>query len=135
MKYTDDQLDEAVKNAIFSNEQVGQFREWVQNNHNQVTKLQKVLYYGGGLLIISAMTWLMKTSWDSFGPAGMTAVSALYFLVFLIAGYFVFFKKKMEIAGGLLFSVSVAVTPLFFPYCAFMIFGHSNGHMMIIMCG
>jgi hypothetical protein len=113
MKYTDDQLNEAVQNAIFSNEQVSQFREWVKNNHNQVTKLQKVLYYGGGLLIISAMTWLMKTSWDSFGAGGMTAISALYWVLFLLAGYYVFFKKSMEVAGGLLFSVSIAVTPLF----------------------
>jgi hypothetical protein len=113
MKYTDDQLNEAIKDGIFSNEQVNQFKEFVQNNNNGITKFQKVLYYGGGLLIISAMTWLMKTSWDSFGPAGMTVASALYFVVFLLAGYFVFFKKDMETAGGLLFSVSIAVTPLF----------------------
>jgi hypothetical protein len=112
MKYTDDQLDEAVKNAIFSDEQVNQFREWVRSNASQITKLQKVLYYGGGLLIISAMTWLMKTSWDGFGSHGIAAISALYFVLFLLAGYFVFFKKNMEVAGGLLFSVSIAVTPL-----------------------
>jgi hypothetical protein len=113
MKYTDDQLNEAVKNAIFSNEQVNQFREYVQNSSNQITKFQKVLYYGGGLLIISAMTWLMKSSWDSFGPNGMAVISALYFTVFLVAGYFMFFKRNMEVAGGILFSVSIAIIPLF----------------------
>jgi len=113
MKYTEDQLNEAVKNAIFSDEQVNKFRDFVQNsNNNQVTKFQKVLYYGGGLLIISAMTWLMKTSWDSFGKTGMAAVSGLYFAAFLAAGYFLFFRKKLEVAGGLLFSVAIAVTPL-----------------------
>jgi hypothetical protein len=112
MRYTDEQLNEAIKNDIFSAEQVNKFREYVQNNNNQITKLQKVLYYGGGLLIISAMTWLMKTSWDSFGSIGISIFSALYFIIFLIAGYYVFFKKNMEVAGGLLFSVSIAVTPL-----------------------
>jgi hypothetical protein len=112
MNYTDEQLNEAVGNNIFSGEQVNKFREYVQNKNNQITKLQKVLYYGGGLLIISAMTWLMKTSWDDFGPNGITIVSALYFIAFFIAGYYVFFRKNMEVAGGLLFSVSIAVTPL-----------------------
>jgi hypothetical protein len=113
MKYTDDQLNEAVKNAIFSNEQVNQFKDFVQNSSGQITKFQKVLYYGGGLLIISAMTWLMKSSWDSFGPNGMAVISALYFTVFLIAGYFMFFRRSMEVAGGILFSVSIAIIPLF----------------------
>ena len=113
MKYTDHQLNEAVKNAIFSNDQVNQFREFVKTNNNQISKFQKVLYYGGGLLIISAMTWLMKTSWNSFGTAGITFVSAIYFMVFFVAGYFVFFKKNMEVAGGILFSVSIGMIPLF----------------------
>jgi len=113
MKYTDEQLNEAVKNAIFSDEQVNKFRNFAQNSgNNQITKFQKVLYYGGGLLIISAMTWLMKTSWDSFGAIGMAVISALYFVVFLLAGYFAFFRKNLEVAGGLFFSVSIAITPL-----------------------
>ena len=113
MQYTDSQLNDAVKNDIFSDKQVNRFRDFVQNSSiNQVTKFQKVLYYGGGLLIISAMTWLMKSSWDNFGKEGMAAVSALYFVIFLFAGYFTFFKKKLEVAGGLLFSVSISIIPL-----------------------
>jgi hypothetical protein len=113
MKYTDEQLNNAVKNDIFTDEQVKNFREYVQGLNNQITKLQKVLYYGGGLLIISAMTWLMKKSWDDFGPIAVTIFSAIYFIGFFISGYIVFFRKKMEIAGGLLLSIPIAVTPLF----------------------
>ena len=112
MKYTDEQLNEAAKNGVFTEEQIVKFRDYVQNCDKQTTKLQKVLYYGGGLLIISAMTWLMKSSWDSFGAIGMIVISALYFIVFLVAGYFVFFRKNLEIAGGLLFSIPIAITPL-----------------------
>ena len=112
MRYTDEHLDEAINNNIFTEEQVMQFREYIQDSDKQVTKFQKTLYYIGALLIISAMTWLLSNSWDSFGAIGVSLVSALYFVVFLIAGYFVFFKKKMEIAGGLLFSIPIAVTPL-----------------------
>jgi hypothetical protein len=112
MKYTDDQMNRAVEKGIFTEGQVKNFREYVQGLNNQITKLQKVLYYGGGLLIISAMTWLMKKGWDDFGPMGITFFSALYFAIFFIVGYIVFFKKKMEVAGGLLLSIPIAVTPL-----------------------
>ena len=113
MKYSDKQLDEAIENGIFSIEQVRNFREFTKNNNSGVTKPLKVLYYIGGLLIISAMTWLMGSSWNSFGSIDITIVSSLYFLIFFIAGYFLFFKKNLDIAGGLLFSVSIAMVPLF----------------------
>jgi hypothetical protein len=113
MKYTDEQVKKAVEIGIFTEDQVKNFRDYIQNSNNQVTKLQKVLYYGGGLLIISALTWLMIDNWKIFGPGAMTFFSAVYFLVFLSLGYFVFFKKKMETAGGLLLSIPIAVTPLF----------------------
>jgi hypothetical protein len=113
MKYTDDQMNDAIVKGIFTDEQIKNFREYVQGLNNQITKLQKVLYYGGGLLIISAMTWLMKKSWDDFGPIAITIFSALYFVMFFIFGYIIFFKKKMEVAGGLLLSIPIAVTPLF----------------------
>ena len=112
MKYTDEHLDEAIKNNIFTEEQVEQFRKYAQYPDKQVTKFQKTLYYIGALLIISAMTWLMADSWGRFGARGISFISAMYFVVFLIAGYFVFFKKKLEIAGGLLLTIPIAVTPL-----------------------
>ncbi|MDR1239793.1 MAG: hypothetical protein LBK27_06740 [Treponema sp.] len=113
MKYTDEQMNNAAEKGIFTNEQVKNFREYIQSLDNQVTKLQKVLYYGGGLLIISAMTWLMIDNWQRFGPGAITIFPGVYFVVFLFFGYVVFFKKKMEVAGGLLLSIPIAVTPLF----------------------
>jgi len=113
MNYTDEQLNEAVKNNIISMEQAERFRDFVQKRGNDLTKFPKIIYYGGGLLIISAMTWLMGAHWDSLGPIGVAILSALYFFAFLIAGNHVFFKAKMEIAGGTLFCVSIAIIPLF----------------------
>jgi hypothetical protein len=113
MKYTDEQLNNAVKNEIFTDEQVHNFRDYVQSLDNQITKLQKILYYGGGLLIISAMTWLMIDNWQRFGAGAVTFFSGAYFVIFLFSGYIVFFRKKLEVAGGLLLSIPIAVTPLF----------------------
>jgi hypothetical protein len=111
MKYTHEQLIEAVKENIFSQEQVNRFEEYLKSRNN-TTKFQKILYYGGGWLIISAMTWLMASHWNSFGSFGLTAICTMYFVVFSTLGWFVFFRKKLETAGGILFSVPIAITPL-----------------------
>ena len=113
MKYTDEQLDKAIENDIFTAEQVNEFRLSVQNSDKKATKYEKTLYYVGALLIMSAMTWLMFDVWDRFDAAGLVVMSSVYFVAFLVAGYYVFFVKKLETAGGLLFTVSIAVTPLF----------------------
>ncbi|GHV95835.1 hypothetical protein AGMMS50293_21550 [Spirochaetia bacterium] len=112
MKYTDEQLREAVKNNIFTQEQMDSFKLFIRNSSSQVSKLMKLLYYGGGFLIISAMTWLIGSSLSAFGYGGIVAFVSIYFVVFLIAGYIVFFKNHLEIAGGILFSVSIALIPL-----------------------
>jgi hypothetical protein len=90
MKYTDEQLDSAVENDIFTMEQITKFKEYVQNSNDQITKLQKILYYGGALLIISAMTWLMKTSWDNFGAIALTIISAFFYNIFNFWPFFIF---------------------------------------------
>ena len=54
MKYTDEHLNEAQKTGIFTEEQIIKFREYIQNGSSQTTRFQKVLYYGGALLIIIA---------------------------------------------------------------------------------
>jgi hypothetical protein len=55
----------------------------------------------------------MKTSWDNFGAIAITIISVIYFIIFFISGYYIFFNKKMEVAGGLLLAIPIAVTPLF----------------------
>lgn len=105
MKYTDCHLNGAVVKGIFTEEQVDNFKNYVSNTNTQPSGLLNILYYGGGLLIISALTWLMKSSWDSFGAKGIVFFSSVYFISFIIAGYIVFFKKNMTTPGGILFSM------------------------------
>ncbi|GHT78727.1 hypothetical protein FACS1894130_05820 [Spirochaetia bacterium] len=112
MKYTNDQLKEAVKNNIFTQEQIDVFKTFVNNSNDQLSKLLKVLYYGGGFLIISAMTWLIGTSLVSLGKTGVVVFFSLYLIIFFISGYIFFYRKKLETAGGLLFSVSISLVPL-----------------------
>jgi hypothetical protein len=112
LKYTDEQLQGAVRNGIFTETQVRDFTAFVEREYDSVSGIQRVLYYGGALITISALTWLMKSSWDSFGAQGMLVVAIGYFAAFMAAGYVLFFRKSLPVAGGLLFSVAIAVVPL-----------------------
>ena len=112
MKYSDRQLNDAVLNGIFTKEQVDNFKNHIMSTDTKASGLLNVLYYGGGLLVISALTWLMKSSWDSFGAKGIVFFSFVYLISFFIAGHYVYFKKKLIVPGGILFSIVIAITPL-----------------------
>ena len=112
MKYTKDHLNQAVEKNIFTREQVEQFIELIDAAPDNATPLQKILYYGGSLIIISALTWLLGASWASFGSEGLVLISGTYFVVFLLAGFVIFHKKSLKLLGSLLLCVAIAVTPL-----------------------
>ena len=97
MKYTDEQSDEAVQNDIFTRELVEQLKILIKNSDKQMSKLLKILYYGGDFLIISAMTWLIGTSLASFGEKGIVCSVSLYLIIFFAAGYILrFFMRHLS---------------------------------------
>lgn len=71
-----------------------------------------VLYYFGALLILSAFGWFMVDQWDKLGAGGILAVSLIYALVFVLTGRYLIDKVKYPVAGGLLITCAVGMTPL-----------------------
>jgi hypothetical protein len=61
--------------------------------------LPHVAYYFGALVVISAMGWFMTLGWERFGGGGILAISLVYAACFVIA-------------GGLLVTIAVCMTPL-----------------------
>ncbi len=69
-----------------------------------------VLYYLGGLLVVSAMTVFLGTSWYEGGSAIALTVLVVYAAVF--AGLASFFKSRgLEIPAGLMATALAATTP------------------------
>ena len=64
MKYTDKDLDLAVKNNIFTQEQKETFVAFMKKQDTESNPLQKFLFYAGSLIIISGMSWLLGTCWS-----------------------------------------------------------------------
>jgi len=74
--------------------------------------LPHVAYYVGALVVLSGMGWFMTLGWESFGGLGIFALSALYALCFALAGRTLWFRQRLYVPGGLLFTLAVWMTPL-----------------------
>lgn len=71
-----------------------------------------VAFYFGALIIISAMTWFMSLTSESFGGGGIFLLAIAYGFCFTLAGSSLYFRQNLKVPGGLLFAVAVCMTPL-----------------------
>jgi len=71
-----------------------------------------VAYYLGALLIIGAMGWFITDAWDRLSGVTLTAIAALYGIVFGSIGYWLFRKATTRVPGGVLTTVAVCMTPM-----------------------
>ena len=71
----------------------------------------KMLYYSGTFIIIGAMTWFMNRVWDSWHGAGITGITVVYAIGFILTGKA--FSKKSKVLSSLFYVMAVAMTPLF----------------------
>ncbi len=91
-------------------------RLWAKLESQQVTtsKLEyaHVAYYSGAFIVISAMTWLMNTTWERFGGVGLFLLSIIYGLCFLFLGNRLWQQPHRKIPGGLFVTMAVCMVPL-----------------------
>ncbi len=70
-----------------------------------------VLYYGGALLMIAACAWFLGDKWEALGSRGVLVVVAIYAAVATWVGV-TLRRRGWPVAGGLLITVAVCLTPL-----------------------
>ncbi len=71
-----------------------------------------VAYYTGALIVIAAMGWFLSVAWQLLGGLGILGIACAYALAFGGLGAHLWFKENLKVAGGLLFSLMVCMTPL-----------------------
>jgi len=71
-----------------------------------------VAYYFGALTIISAFAWFLVDQWNSLGHRGIFVVASAYMVFFWVTGWYLRRREKFPVAGGLLITVAVGMTPL-----------------------
>jgi hypothetical protein len=116
MRIEREDLDDAVRSRIVDPGQAAELwtflaardRAPAQGRFNGIN----VAHYAGALIVIAAMTWLMNLGWESFGGAGLFAISAAYAVGFLLAARTLYANPETRVPGGLLYTVAVCMTPL-----------------------
>jgi hypothetical protein len=74
--------------------------------------LPHVLWYGGALLIIGAMSWFTTLGFSRMGGGFLATVGALYALAALALGEHLWSRRGLKTPGGLFVAVAVAMAPL-----------------------
>ncbi|AYF43764.1 hypothetical protein BALOs_0754 [Halobacteriovorax sp. BALOs_7] len=114
VKITKEDLHNAVESGILKDEQVDALWDSFTNTTkvNSKFNLTNVIYYFGALLIIFGMGWRMNQAWELLGSRVIFKYGLSYTIFFAGVGYFLYHKKKLEVAGGLLVTAAVCMVPL-----------------------
>jgi len=106
-------LEAAVQQNIITSEQAQSLFEFLsaESHHTPTFSFTHVLYYLGGLIAIGAMTLFMNLGWESFGGAGIVAISGLYAAIGLKLTQS-FSRKQLSIPAGICATFVVCLTPL-----------------------
>ncbi len=111
MRCTKEDLDAAVQNKIIERQQAELLWEFLakRSSGRSGFEVSTVIYYFGGLILLSSMSWFLTTVWDN---GLQVLLTALFFgLFYLIAGRSLW-KKALEIPGGLLITAAVGLVPV-----------------------
>ncbi len=119
MKVTRDELEEAVRNGIISQDQAERLYEFLDRTtrKNRVPEpsspfgFSTVLYYMGGLIAIGAMTLFMNLGWEMFGGWGILSLS----LAYAGAGLYLalrFRDRGYDLPASMCAAFVIAITPL-----------------------
>lgn len=116
MNLSKEDLNWAAREGVISTEQADHLWQklWERDTSSTRSKFDvaNVAYYFGALIVMSAMGWLMNLGWERFGGVGIFLLATCYAVLFVLAGRTLWYKEKLTIPGGLLFTLAVWMTPL-----------------------
>jgi hypothetical protein len=116
MNISREDLDWATRDGLISSSQAERLWQKLQERNASSSKskfdVANVAYYFGALIVMSAMGWLMNLGWERFGGVAISLLAITYAALFFLTGRTLWYKEKLTIPGGLLFTLSVWMTPL-----------------------
>lgn len=117
---TREDLVSAADRGAMSRQDVDSLWQELVSQHAAVTPeeptsgfdIGQLAYYAGGVLVMIAMGWFMERAQAIFGAGGVVALAVAYAIGFSALGYKLYFKDKLRIPGGLLYTLAVLMTPI-----------------------
>ncbi|MDZ4834647.1 MAG: hypothetical protein SGJ27_12785 [Candidatus Melainabacteria bacterium] len=74
--------------------------------------LVNLAYYGGASIVLIAMAIFMALITAEYQAPALVGTSVVYGAAFIALGSHLFFRKGLEVPGGLMFTLAVSLTPV-----------------------
>jgi hypothetical protein len=74
--------------------------------------LTHMLWYVGALIIIGAMGLFTNDAFNRMGGWALTACGSAYAVIAFLGGHYLWARKNLRVAGGLLIAIAVSMVPM-----------------------
>lgn len=114
MNITKQDLDWAVSQGIISEAQAQILLRELSKRSSERSNFNfaNVVYYFGGLIVLSALTIFMSLGWDQFHGLTIFGIAFLYAAGFAFLGRKLWRNENQKIPGGIMYTLAVCMTPL-----------------------
>jgi hypothetical protein len=114
MRIHQSQLERAMSELGFTRDQSVLLWNKLESHPSVESRFEPahVGYFFGALLVIGAMGWFITDGWDRFAGWQLTTITLIYAALFVFAGSRVWRTPMYRVAGGLLITMAVCMTPL-----------------------
>ena len=122
MQWSDDDLREATRAGVISAADLERLTTFL-NTRQPAARANvaataarfdaaQLLWYAGALIVIGAMGLFSTVAFSQMGGRALTVCAILYAIAFTLAGHHLWYRKNLQIPGGLLITVAVSMAPL-----------------------
>jgi len=117
MAYSIDDLKAAAAAGILSESDLDRLTAFLASRApasapTKAFDVAHLLWYAGALIVMSAMGLFSTLAFSQMGGWALAITAAVYAVLFLLAGHYLWTKSNLRTPGGLLIAVAVAMAPL-----------------------
>jgi len=117
MAYSIDDLKAAAAAGILSTDDLARLTAFLTNRHSATAPARSfdvahLLWYAGALIVMSAMGLFSTLAFSQIGGWALAVTAAVYAVLFLLAGHYLWHTSRLRTPGGLLIAVAVTMAPL-----------------------
>jgi len=107
-------LDWAASQGLVANDQVSKLWQALVERSTPASKFDLIhlAYYGGAALVLIAMAIFMGLVTMQYQAPALVATSAVYAAAFIGLGHHLFFRKGLQVPGGVMFTLAVSIVPV-----------------------
>lgn len=105
-------LEVARDNGLIKPEQLEPLWLSLQSKSKSDFDMVKVIYLFGALLIILSMGWFIREAWNKSEGSELFLIGTAYVSGFSYLSYYLFNKKKLDIAAGIVATLAVCLVPI-----------------------